>query len=251
MIPKNNDTVKVFISRDNSKTGIDSFNLLAGDAAAVYNGATPKTETALEKYRAAGINPAEACGTCNGNCPGCYAKRMTRYTDVFIHYAENTKAIKEDPAAVVAALEAAIFADGNNPELFRLHDSGDFCIDKDADGNPGEKSFVYFSEVCAMIARHPGTHFGAYTKCASVVYRYGIENLPGNFSLQCSPWEGHCDPIGDLPQFIYDNGSDPEIAALPHCPAVDKNGHRTGVQCNQCKYCYYARRGAKRAVYAH
>ena len=251
MISKNNETVKVFISRDNSKTGIDSFNLLAGDVSRMYSGATPKTDIAREKYAERGIVAEKCGGTCNGDCPGCYAKRMTRYTDVFIHYAENTKAIKEDPAAVVAALEAAIFADGNNPELFRLHDSGDFCIDKDADGNPGEKSFVYFSEVCKMIARHPGTHFGAYTKCASVVYRYGIENLPGNFSLQCSPWEGHCDPIGDLPQFIYDDGSDPEIAALPHCPAVDKNGHRTGVKCNQCKYCYYARRGAKRAVYAH
>lgn len=251
MIAEKTNVVKVFISRGNTKTGIDSFNLLAGDASAMYNGATPKTENALDKFAAAGINPLEMCGTCDGNCPGCYAKRMTRYTDVYIHFAENTAAVKDDPAAVVAALEAAIFADGNNPELFRMHDSGDFCIDKDADGNPGEKSFIYFSEICAMIARHPGTRFGAYTKCASVVNRYGIDNLPENFSLQCSPWDGHCEPIGDLPQFIYDNGSNPELATLPHCPAVDRNGNRTGVMCKDCKYCYNARRGQRRAVYAH
>ena len=251
MIPKNDNLVKVFISRDNSKTGIDSFNLLAGDASAIYNGATPKTAAALEKYSAAGINPGEACGTCEGNCPGCYAKRMTRYTDVFIHYAENTAAIKKDPAAVVAALETAIFADGNNPELFRIHDSGDFVIDKNPDGTPGEKSYIYFSELCAMIARHPLTRFGAYTKAREVVLRYGIENLPENFSLQCSPWEGHCAPIGDLPQFIYDDGSNPELKNLPHCPAVDKDGRRTGVRCCECRYCYNAKRGARRAVYAH
>lgn len=245
------ENCKVFVSHDNSKTGIDSFNLLAGDVRQMYNGATPKTENALATYASRGIIPENCTGTCGQNCPGCYAKRMTRYTMTFVHAAENTFFVKLDPAAAVHALEVAIYADGNAPELFRVHDTGDFMIDVDGNGQPGEKSFIYFSEMCEMMKRHPETHFGAYTKCNALVYRYGVDNLPVNFSLQCSPWAGVSEPIADLPQFIYDDGSNPEISALPHCPAVDCHGHRTGIQCKTCGYCYHAKRGGRRAVYAH
>ena len=57
--------------------------------------------------------------------------------------------------------------------------------------------------------------------------------------------------IGDLPQFCYDNGSDPELAKLPHCPAVDAHGNRTGVQCINCRHCYNAKRGQRWSIYAH
>ena len=60
------------------------------------------------------------------------------------------------------------------------------------------------------------------TKEEEICSAYGLDNIPDTFSLSCSPWEGHCNAIGDLPQFIYDDGSNPEIAKLPHCPAVGK-----------------------------
>lgn len=75
MIPKNNETVKVFISRDNSKTGIDSFNLLAGDVSRTYSGATPKTDIAREKYAERGI-VAEKCG---GNAAGIIKGGLSCY----------------------------------------------------------------------------------------------------------------------------------------------------------------------------
>ena len=232
-------TKTAFITTGNGKTGIDSANLLAGDKESKYNGAIPTTDRAKAEYEKRGLDVSKVCGTCSGNCPGCYAKKETRYTWVMIRYAENTLFAMTDPAGYVADIEKQLFGSGNGPELFRIHDSGDFF------------NFEYFSAWVEMIKRHPGTQFGAYTKEKEIVEKYGIDNLPDNFSLQCSPWPGFCEPIGDLPQFCYDDGSDPELAKLHHCPAVDKNGKRTGVQCVNCKHCYNAKRGQRWAVYAH
>ena len=234
MILKNGAEVNIYVSTDNSKTGIPSFNILAGGRDHEYTGYknAETWEAIKEKFGA-------VCGTCGGDCPGCYAKKMTRFPHVLENTAGNTVAVMENPAEAVRELESVLFGNGNNPPFVRWHDSGEWF------------SLEYFAAACEMMKRHPGTRFGAYTKAADIVEAYGIENLPGNFSLQCSPWEGYCDPIGDLPQFIYDDGSNSEIAALPHCPAVGKDGKRTGVKCCDCLYCYHAKRGGKRAVYAH
>lgn len=234
MILQNGAKVNPYISTGNGKTGIPSFNLLAGNRDGVYTGYKNAEAWAaiVERY-------GNVCGTCDGDCPGCYAKKMTRFSHVLENTSANTAAVKEDPERLIAELEAAIYSNGSAPKYFRWHDSGEWF------------SLEYFAAACGMMKRHPETRFGAYTKAAEIVEAYGIENLPENLSLQCSPWEGYCDPIGDLPQFIYDDGNDPEVAALPHCPAVDKNGKRTGVKCIDCLYCYHAKRGGKRAVYAH
>lgn len=220
-----------FISKSNGKTGILSFNMLAGNENHPYNGSIPHDTP--EELR-------EVHGSCNCDCPGCYAKAMTRYTKCMIHYAENTLLSVADPVRLMESIELQLF---NNPltapRVFRFHDSGDFI------------TYDYFVAVMDFIKRHPETRFGAYTKRSEFCTRYGLENLPENLSLQCSPWEGVCEPIGDLPQFIYDDGTNPEYKTLPHCPAVDKNGKRTGVQCINCLHCYTSKRGDKWAVYAH
>ena len=230
-----NASIRVHITEDNSKTGIPSINLLAGGSDHEYNGA----RTAALQDAVNNATGGACRGTCDGDCPGCYAKKMTRYPDVFLNMVENTILARRDPVAFWAEVEKELFRGGKEPAVVRLHDSGDFF------------SYDYFAAACDFIARHPETKFGAYTKQAEIVYKYGIDNLPENFSLQCSPWPGHCDPIGDLPQFCYDNGTNPELATLPHCPAVDKHGNRTGIQCKDCLYCYNAKRGQRRAVYAH
>lgn len=221
---------KITITKGNTKTRIPSFNLLAGDKMHAYSGAA-KSELK------ANIN---VCGTCSGDCPGCYAKRSTRFDNVFIAYARNTISAYTDPAGTIAEIETQLYSGRKKaPHYFRIHDSGDFfAID-------------YFCEWVAMATRHPETKFYCYTKEAEIINAYGADNLPKNFTVLCSPWPGVCEPIADLPQFIYDNGTDAEIAKLPHCPAVDKNGKRTGVTCAQCGYCPTAKRGSRRAVYAH
>lgn len=219
-------------SYNNTKTGITSVSLLAGDMKSVYNGAMPAVVRDVV---------GDVSGTCAGNCPGCYAKRVTRNISPSIKYALNTIEAKKNPERFIQLVENELFS-GNPltwPRVVRLHDSGEIF------------SLRYFRAICAMIERHPGTVFGAYTKSKKIIEKYGLDNLPKNLVLSCSPWEGYCDPIGDLPQFIYDDGTDPDVARLPHCPAVNKDGHRTGVTCSQCLHCYTAKRGDRWAVYAH
>lgn len=234
-IPDLWDPKRSRVSYGNEKTGIPSINLLAGDKNSEYDGSFPAV--LKEAFDEMG---AKVCGTCSGNCPGCYAKKITRNIDPAIKYTLNTLEAMEDPERFIRLCEKELYS---NPiityKVIRIHDSGDFFDDR------------YYKAVMDFKKRHPETIFGAYTKEQKICENYGLENIPETFSLSCSPWKDHCNPIGDLPQFIYDDGSDPEIAKLHHCPAVDKNGKRTGVQCKDCLHCYRAKRGDRWAVYAH
>ena len=220
----------VHITKGNGKTGIWSVSLLAGNDSHGYDGTIPAVYKELA---------AECRGTCGCDCPGCYAKGSTRYPDYFLNLVENTYLARKNPAEFWRAVEKEVFGGVMIPAVFRIHDSGEFF------------SVEYMRECFAFVARHPETRFGAFTKRADLLEAVGLENIPANFTLSCSPWPGYCEPIGDLPQFCYDDGSNPEIAGLHHCPAVDKDGHRTGVQCAQCQHCYRAKRGERWAVYAH
>lgn len=228
----------ISITHDNSKTGIDSINLLAGPSDATYTGYAPAAVKACPDYNTL----TGTCSSCNGAgpCPECYARKLTRYTDTLINYASNTVIAKRDPTDFFRQLEEAEFENPLvAPRVFRLHDSGDFF------------SFEYFSAAMDFIGRHPETRFGAYTKETETVLKYGIENLPANLSLSDSPWPGHCEPVDGLPHFYYDDRTNDYIKSLPHCPAVDKNGKRTGVKCAQCLHCYIAKPGDAWAVYKH
>ncbi len=232
-IPDMWDEKRSRCSFSNGKTGIPSANLLAGDMNHVYDGAMPKI---LKDYFPL------ICGTCNGDCPGCYAKMMTRNIEPFIKTAMNTLEAKTDPEKYFWMVERELF-DNNQIVIYkvvRLHDSGDFF------------SRDYLDCCVDFVKKHADTtNFGAYTKAEELMNEFNIDNLPKNLVCSCSPWEGYCEPIGDLPQFIYDDGTNPELASLPHCPAVNKEGKRTGVQCKDCLHCYKAKRGDKRCVYAH
>ena len=55
----------------------------------------------------------------------------------------------------------------------------------------------------------------------------------------------------NLQEFIYDDGTEPELENVLHCPAVDEKGRKTGMTCAACKLCISAKPGQKIAVYAH
>lgn len=229
-IPALWDENRARTSAANSKTGIISVSFLAG--AGAYDGYVP----AVLKEILPAVN-----GTCNCNCPGCYAKVMTRIPDVYIKFYLNTIEMRENPEKFLQLVENEIFT-GNPltaPRVVRFHDSGD--ID----------NAEYLNAMTALIERHPETRFGTYTKRDDLVMDEIMETLPINLTLSCSPWKNVCSPIGDLPQFIWDDNTDPEIAKLPHCPAVNKEGKKTGVKCKQCLHCYTAARGDRWAVYDH
>lgn len=222
------------VSYTNSKTGFPSINLLAGDKNKVYNGCVP--ETLKDTFNVIG-------GTCPYDCPGCYAKKITRNYEPAIKFALNTLEAKTDPERFWYMVEYELFKWNQfvTYKIIRTHDSGDFFNDD------------YFETGMKFIKKHEdSTRFYGYTKAKDTVENYGIDNLPDNFGLLCSPWGEICKPIGDLPQFIYDDGTNPELVNISHCPAIDRYGKKTGIKCKDCLWCpLHAKKGGKKAVYAH
>ena len=232
------------ISVSNSKTGIPSFNTLAGTG--IYNGCTPRTERALNAFTAAGIDLNDLpVATCNCDCPGCYAKKLTRYTAVFISYVKNTWIARNAPEKIKNAVNGFIKA--KQPDKFRIHDSGDFF------------SYEYLILWDRIARENPNTRFYTYTKRLDLIERFEKEyHRTPAFILQLSTWAGIVE-LKDLiarqlekyPRFEYDDNTRPELKAVKHCPAVDANGKRTGITCAQCGHCSRAKFGDIWAVYAH
>lgn len=224
------DSNRSRISYGNSKTGIPSINLLAGDIKKQYSGYVPEVLKDLF---------SGCTGTCSNTCTGCYALKTTRYIDSYIKYALNTREAKTDPEQYFYLINRELHGKKIISAVMRVHDSGDFF------------NFEYLQECMNFINNNPDIRFGTYTKQDKLILQYGVNNLPQNLVLSCSPWDGFADPIADLPQFIYDSGTDPEVSNLPHCPAVNKDGKKTGIQCKTCLHCYTAKRGSRWAVYPH
>ena len=78
------------------------------------------------------------------------------------------------------------------------------------------------------------------------------ESVPENFVINLSMWKNNVDEylkderFAKCNIFEYDEEKNSSFA---HCPAIDKNGHETGVTCAMCRKCM--RRGSKTAVYPH
>lgn len=216
------------ISASNSKTGIPSFNLLAG--CGTYDGYRPHTFD----------NAPQIAGTCTHNCAGCYAKKMTRYTGVYFNYYENTLLIRRNLPSFKHQMYA--YFTNYKRDVFRIHDSGDF------------DTFGYFVAWCEIARAFPRVQFYTYTKRTDLLRKYLEEGraIPSNLTINLSFWAGVCeDMIEGFPRFEYDDGTRAEVSRLPHCPAVSKDGKRTGVTCSQCKRCAYAKAGNMWAVYPH
>lgn len=225
----------VHISTSNSKTHIPSFNMLAGENN-LYKGYMPGNMKDL----------ASVGGTCGRRCPGCYAEKMTRYPDSFKNMVENTLTIKRGNYGELKKAVSA-FVSLYEPRRFRVHDSGDFI------------NFEYLKAWDEIARENPETVFYCYTKRIDLLKAFKEETgrMPA-LVISVSTWAGICeekDLIENgcemLPRFEYDDGTRPELEKLPHCPAVSKDGKRTGITCAQCKHCSRAKNGEKWAVYAH
>ena len=103
-----------------------------------------------------------------------------------------------------------------------------------------------------LAKNNPYVQFYTYTKRYSWIEDTLKEKeLPTNLSILISIWHKNYDNPYNLPEFIFDDHSDPELQKIPHCPAVDEHGHETGITCASCKKCVYAKKGDKITVYEH
>jgi hypothetical protein len=238
-VPTLFDPARRRCSYDNGKTGYPSINTLAGCCKARYSGSLPAVIRALFP---------DIKGTCPETCPGCYALPITRNFIPAITTILNTIETEKNPARFYALVEKELYGGGVlavAPECIRVHDTGEFQYAADL--------YACFD----FISRHKETDFYSYSKSKHVAAAYTAGEFPDNFHCACSPWidsstgNVYCAPVADMYQFIYDDGNNPDLDNVIHCPAVNVYGERTGVTCKQCGLCRRAKTGTKTAVYAH
>lgn len=226
-----NENTHVHIVDGNRKLGkgIYCVNLLAGDKPITKKDGTQLTNIS---------------GTCKGCCSGCkskcYAINIQRCRNNNIpSWNDNTILAKEEPDVFFEEIQQ--FLDRSIVAAFRFHSFGEI------------PNYDYLVRMVDLAKANSNVRFYTYTKRFSWVEKYLEENkeLPSNFVINMSIWhKNYSNPYG-LPEFIYDDGTEEDVAKLPHCPAVGADHHETGITCARCKRCINAKKGDRIAVYAH
>ena len=227
----NGDT-HLHISNGNTKVGrgIYCVNTLAGDEPLTKKDGTQLT------------NIAGTCGGCCSVCIlNCYARKaQIRYSSIenLKTWNDNTILAKEDPKKMFE--ELADFLDREMVSAVRYHAMGEI------------PSVEYLNYMFDIAEKYPNVQFYTYTKRFKWLEEVTSKRKqPDNLSINVSIWHKNYSNPFNFPEFIYDDGTDEEVAKLPHCPAVNKDGHETGITCAKCRRCVYAKHGQKTAVYAH
>ena len=238
----NPNTAKVHISSGNSKIGkIPTFNMLPGnDYIELKNGE-------------AVVNVK---GTCGGVCESCqhscYAVKGLKlhYNAVAPSNGENTLIMRNNPDLGFKMIKDYCLKKRRNPiKAFRFHSSGEII------------DYNYLVRCYELAKEIPNIQFYLYTKRFDEVQKLLEEkgDLPSNFVINISEWKDNIKGYNfdKLNKFVWDDGTDPEIAKLPHCPAVSKpkkiggKGHMLNVHCDHCGLCWRANTGRRLAVYNH
>ena len=232
----------ISISKGNTKIGkkVFTLNLLPGS----------KPISTKEKGALTDIK-----GTCEGCCDGCekvcYACNDARrhHNSVIPANGKNTLIWREYPNLYFNQIKNYVTNPKNKVDIFRYHSSGEI------------ETYDYLLRMVRLAKETPNVKYYFYTKRFAFIEQYlkEYEKFPENLVCNISVW--HKNHIGykldGLNQFIYDDGDEPELANIPHCPAVSKptkpgdKGKKTGVTCSQCGLCYRKNEGHKIAVYNH
>lgn len=189
----------------------------------------------------------EMCVSCPCRCPGCYAMKEKRYFDVMETLLLNTIECWKDPVRFWGLVESELFSGSHAGQIekVRIHECGEYT---------NENEF-YIS--LAMMSRHPEMPFFGYSKRAFIGTAYLAGQIPKNVHFSCSPWitrDGKilCEPVGDMHQYIYDDGTDPARDAVLHCYCSNPDGTTNKENtCSNCLRCVRAVPGTKTAVYPH
>lgn len=224
----------ISLAKGNSKLGkgVFAFNLLPGD----------EPISTKDKGQLTNVT-----GTCTGCCDGCldkcYAiKDARRYHNTVIpSLAKNTLMVRNNIDRTFQQLKDELVK--KKAKVLRWHSSGEI------------PDYNYLLHMVKLAVEMPNVRFYFYTKRFEFMERYIKEcgELPENLVCNISEWKGNTKgyDLTGLNTFIYDDGTDESLKNVPHCPAVDKKGHKTGITCSNCSLCYRGNDGHVIAVYSH
>ena len=237
------DETRTRCGYNNSKVCAPTLSTMPGTPETIAENAS---KTALALYENLIKKNAGKCGTCAARCPGCYAMALKAYTDVFEKYLLNTLELWENPARFYALVEKELYADiYNAPRVVRMHEAGEFC------GAADIAAFLQFA------MRHPETRFFGYSKDEKIQEMQKAGTLPENVKFACSPWITEngivlCAPIGEIYQYIYNDGTNRAHDKLIKCPCSNPDGTANkNATCVKCGRCIRCKDGEKTAVFPH
>lgn len=224
----------ISLSKGNSKLGnsIYNFNLLPG------------VKPISTKSAGLLTNIPGTCKNCGEACEhNCYAVRDTRrhHNACIPAQGKNTVIMRKDLKLMFKQLKDAIIK--QKVQILRYHSAGEI------------ESYEYLLEMVNVAKQLSNVKFYFYTKRFDFLERYLKEHtaFPDNLVCNVSEWHNNTEKyqLTGLNRFVYDDGTDPEVSKLPHCPAVNPKGGKTGITCDKCQRCYSRNDGHRIAVYAH
>ena len=229
-----NPTMEISVSKGNTKLGkgIYTFNLMPGE------------KPISTKDKGELTNVVGTCGGCCSECEGkCYAINDTRrYHNTCIpSLAKNTLIMRNDMDGMFHQLKEHI--NKHKVKVLRYHSSGEI------------ESYDYLLHMVKLAVEMPDVKFYFYTKRFEFIDEYitNYEKSPENLICNISEWKGNTNGfnLAGLNVFMYDDNTDDSMKNICHCPAVDKNGKKTNIHCDQCKRCFSKNDGHITAVYSH
>ena len=226
--------MRISVTKGNSKlgSGVYALNLMPGN----------KPISTKDKGQLTNVR-----GTCGGCCDGCeglcYAVNDTRrhHNTVIPCVGKNTVIMRHNMEDGFEQLKYNLIK--KRAKVLRYHSSGEI------------ESYNYLLHMVKLAVELPNVRFYFYTKRFGFVEKYLNEcgGFPKNCICNISEWKGNTDGynLRGLNRFVYDDGTDPKLAKVVHCPAVDKNGRKTGITCDYCGRCFSGNNGHITAVYDH
>ena len=228
------NSMKISLVNGNHKVGkgIWCFNTLPGD----------KPLSNSTKGQLTNIH-----GTCGGCCEGCkgscYAIRDGKFhsNSCIPAWGRNTLIARNNIDGMFRQIKAELLM--NKAKVLRWHSSGEII------------NYNYLLHMVKLAVEMPNVQFYCYTKRFNLVEQYlkEFKKFPKNFVVNISVWHDNAKgyDFKNLNWFVFDDGTDPKVAKMRHCPAVDKNGNSTGVTCGECGWCFSGNKGRRTAVYEH
>lgn len=226
--------MRISLVKGNTKLGrgVYSFNTLPGDKPL-----TTKTRGQLTNL----------FGTCGGCCDGCervcYSIRDARlhHNSVIPSAGKNTVILRHDENIMFDQLKEELVK--RKASVLRYHSSGEI------------PTYNYLLHMVKLAVELPDIKFYFYTKRFGFIEKYLKEcgAFPENLICNISEWKDNTKgfDLRGMNKFIYDDGTDESLKRVPHCPAVNKEGKSTGINCDQCKRCFTKNDGRITAVYSH